>query len=1003
MEKIKSERHDDWPRHIAGLEGTMYQPRHIDRLSPGSAPWRCVAMLLAVCLLALLGGAARGQQLPLRNFGQLDGLANLTVTALAQDRAGYLWAGTENGLYRFDGSRFHRYGRLQDSSVTSVTALHVDPAGRLWVGTDHGLLLLDGQRLTPVRRIDGKALEVKAGQHFASVDANHLLVQSNGRLQQVQADGKGGWHGVPVFTPAQTTAQPELTDLAGILREPDGTLWLGCQTKLCRYRDGALVMLGGADGLPERRWHALLRDLAGALWVGASDRLMTLAPREQRFSDRTPGHYGELENGLPVALAQNIDGHLISASDNGLFRAGAGGWEHYGGEHGVYFGNGVHALLFDHDGDLWLGFSGRGLVQWQGYRHWENWAKAQGVPDDDVWSLLRTRDGVLHAGTGHGLAQRRDGRFIADTAEHANAQPWGALAEDSQGDLWAGSFNGMLIRRDRRSGQSRVVARLQDKIIYRLLFDDAGQLWISTDRGIYLIADPRHASAPQRVEPAVALLGVNAGFPSACRDARGRLWFASPYGLLRLEGGRWSRPVPASGDHVFDHVACDGETLWLGESHGTRLWRADASQQQLQLHPFKHELLEGRLIQSVLLDRRHWLWLSTDTGLMVWNGSRWRLFNQQSGMIWNDTNQNALYEDRDGSIWVGTSNGVSHLLRPEALFAPYTIPLHLVSMRYGGAALTGASAPWNGAAVEVQVAAPLYRNHEALSFRYRLLGQEDAWSTSNNGELRYAALAPGQYRLQIVADDTALQASSATLELPLTIHPPWWQTRWAYAAGTLLTLGLVGLLHRYRVARVLRQQALLEQRVAERTAALEASREEHRLRALKDGLTQAWNRTALMERLALMTAPGAPPFLLVLLDLDYFKRVNDTYGHLAGDEVLREVVRRAQALLRASDTVGRYGGEEFMLLMPGLDMGGGGPRLEQLHRAIGAEPVSVDGVGPLPVTCSAGVVVGQPGLRLSAEQWIGLADEALYRAKALGRNRIEYAAEAAALALQKND
>ncbi|MES2350093.1 MAG: two-component regulator propeller domain-containing protein [Pseudomonadota bacterium] len=234
-----------------------------------------------------------------------------------------------------------------------------------------------------------------------------------------------------------------------------------------------LTVQGGEQGLPRRRWHALLRDAAGALWLGASDRVMTLAPGGQRFEDRTPRDFGAAEDGWPVALAQNSDGRLIGASDNGLFRAGANGWEHYGGAQGVHFGNGVHALLFDRDGDLWLGFAGRGLVQWQGYRHWENWARAQGVPDDDVWSIWRTRDGALRLGTGHGLAQRRGAGFAADEGAAGSGQ-WGALAEDGQGDLWAGSFTGELLRRDRRDARSRIVARLPDKIIYRLLFDDAG-------------------------------------------------------------------------------------------------------------------------------------------------------------------------------------------------------------------------------------------------------------------------------------------------------------------------------------------------------------------------------------------------------------------------------------------------------------------------------------------------------------------------------------------------
>jgi diguanylate cyclase (GGDEF)-like protein len=958
-------------------------------------------MLLSTCLLLvllLLTGAVQAQQLSLRSFGQLDGLANLDITALAQDRAGHIWVGTSNGPYRSDGGRFHRYGTWQDFSEAYISALHVDPAGRLWVGSGGGLFLLDGARPVPVLRADGKPLLVRSGPHLVSIDAQHLLVQNEGRLHRVQPDGKGGWHGVPVFSLAQTTEHPELNDLYGVLRDPDGTLWMGCGRKLCRYRDGALAILGSAEGLPAEAWEFLLRDAAGTLWLGSVEHVMAMAPAAQRFSDHTPDPFTARENTSPRPLLQDGDGRLISASDNGVFRNAGGRWEHYGEAQGIRIGTGSHALLQDREGDLWLGLSGYGLVQWQGYRHWENWGKGQGLPDLDVWSLLRTRDGTLHVGTGNGIAQWRDHGFAVKTTGPGGNSPWSALAEDRHGDLWAGGFAGTVIRRDRLTGRSQVMAQL-DFVISHLLFDAAGQLWIITDRGVFLIADPQHASLPQRVRPPEGLLGRNAGFASACLDASGRLWFAGDQGLLRLANGEWSRPATARKDDVFNHVVCDGDTLWLTRSRGAQLWRADATASTLLPRQIEQDLLKGRLIHSVLVDRRRWVWLGTDTGLLVWNGSRWRHFNQQSGMVWNDTNQSAMLEDTDGSIWVGTSNGLAHLTRPESLFAPQTIPLELGSVRYGGIELRGDQAPWNGTALDVKLETPFYQNREALSYRYRLLGQEDGWSNSGNGEIHYAALAPGQYRLQMVADHGSLQLSSAILELPLTIEAPWWQRRWAYAGYALLSLAMVGLLHRYRVARMLRQQALLEQRVAERTAELEASREEHRLRSLQDGLTRAWNRVALMDKLTQMTAPDAPPFLLVMLDLDHFKRINDTHGHLAGDEVLREVVRRVQSHVRISDTVGRYGGEEFMLLLPGRDVNGVGPRLDQLHSAICAEPVRIDEAVSLAVTCSCGVVTGEPGLRLTPEQWIGLADQALYRAKARGRNRIEYATEAEARAL----
>ena len=701
----------------------MVQARN--RWTAGRVAWRGGIAWLAAALMWLSSVPAGGQQLSPRNYGQLDGLGNLVVLALAQDGAGYIWVGTENGLYRFDGNRFQRIDK--NLGYASIAGLHVDPAGRLWVAARQGLFLLDGERLLPVPRADGGALRVWSGQQFASAEAGNLLALSEGKLQRVRPDGQGGWHGVPFFHPAQIAAQPGMADITAVLRDPDGTLWMACGRALCRYRDGVLTVLGQAHGLPPQRWYALRRDAAGRLWVGASNRLMVLSADGQRFSDRTPEHFGAAQTAWPTPLVLDGGGALISVTDNGLFRLGAKGWEHFGPHQGLRVGSDLHALLLDRQGDLWLGVPGHGLLQWRGYRRWENWTREQGLPHDDVWSLLRSRDGVLHVGTGAGLALQDGGRFAMAADAVGKTHRWGGLAEDGHGDVWAGS-GGWLVRRDRRSGRERVVARLPVTFIYRLLFDDAGRLWICTARGLYLIDDPDGKPEARLVDAAASLLGGKAEFSSACRDTAGRLWFATDKGLLRLDrNGAWSRPLAARGDDFYRHVACDGDTLWLGDF--AQLWRADVAAPQLQPRRFEHKVLEGRSLVSLLVDRRHWLWLGTDSGLMAWNGRHWRLFDQQSGMVWNDSNQNALMEDRDGSIWVGTSKGASRLPRPEELFAPQTIPLRLASLRYGDAPLAGAVAPWSGAALDAQVAAPVHQNHETLSYRYRLVGQEEKWST----------------------------------------------------------------------------------------------------------------------------------------------------------------------------------------------------------------------------------------------------------------------------------
>jgi len=130
------------------------------------------------------------------------------------------------------------------------------------------------------------------------------------------------------------------------------------------------------------------------------------------------------------------------------------------------------------------------------------------------------------------------------------------------------------------------------------------------------------------------------------------------------------------------------------------------------------------------------------------------------------------------------------------------------------------------------------------------------------------------------------------------------------------------------------------------------------------------------------------PLSVLIFDVDYFKRVNDGYGHAAGDGVLREVARRCRELVRVSDLVGRWGGEEFVLMTPETPIEGAKVLAERLREAIAETPVALESGEIIPVTISIGVAGYRPG-DTELEAIVRRADEALYRAKAKGRNRVE--------------
>lgn len=166
--------------------------------------------------------------------------------------------------------------------------------------------------------------------------------------------------------------------------------------------------------------------------------------------------------------------------------------------------------------------------------------------------------------------------------------------------------------------------------------------------------------------------------------------------------------------------------------------------------------------------------------------------------------------------------------------------------------------------------------------------------------------------------------------------------------------------------------------------------------ATYDELTGLFNRARIIESLR-SELPRASrekqPLGLVIADLDKFKSVNDSYGHAIGDSVLREAAQRMHASIRAYDALGRYGGEEFLVVLPGCDLETTTMQAERLRVALCQSPMLVgDGVDstrfPLPVTASFGATACLPGENRSLEHMVKVADDALYEAKRLGRNRV---------------
>jgi two-component system cell cycle response regulator len=163
-----------------------------------------------------------------------------------------------------------------------------------------------------------------------------------------------------------------------------------------------------------------------------------------------------------------------------------------------------------------------------------------------------------------------------------------------------------------------------------------------------------------------------------------------------------------------------------------------------------------------------------------------------------------------------------------------------------------------------------------------------------------------------------------------------------------------------------------------------------REQATLDALTRIWNRRSILEILDReidRAQREKSPLSVVMGDLDHFKQINDTFGHLAGDAVLCEAVRRMKASIRSYDSLGRYGGEEFLLILPGCEAAAAERLAERMRLEIERQPLAWQ-TGPVPITASFGVTSLTAGVSVSAETMLRAADAALYQAKQQGRNRV---------------
>ena len=960
-------------------------------------PVRLLGAMLAMSQLMVPFAGA--QQYAFQEDRQNKGLNSLTVNCLLQDHTGVVWVCTENGLYQYDGSTYIRKGAEQGLLDSYIVSIHEDAGGELWVGTTNRLYHGDGKHFTALAA--ASEVHSRGGQLIGSTGPGHVLAVSDHQLfQMVRAGSEGRWQAEPYFAQPSLDAHPQLKAVSSVYASRDGSIWAGCGSSICQISGKNVRVWDAKQGVVPDTWAWFLEDSAGRLWARGFQHILQLSPHGERFANEDISPAPVTFNSPFLPIVEDARHRIVTRTDKGLAIWDQGHWQILDAGNGLS-GPGVLALMTDRDGILWLGTYGRGVERLLGSGDWETWASGHGLAGNMVWMMARDHSGTMWVATEHGIAtlDRAAGRFVPWHPNHS--VPSGqviSVQEDQEHGLWFSALTGQMVR---YAPQSRKMQQWKTPSGTRQAWQDStGRVWALTSSGLNTF-NPATGAMAKVKNSAVS----DQVFYEACEDAGHGIWFASQTALVHLSGNQWSKIKfpgrdPSNG---FATLACakDG-TLWVGGSSTGVLHVRVQGDVATAASPQPPPELSSAEIMFLTLDRRGWLWVGTGFGVYAFNGSRWRHLTEKDGLAWNDCNEDAFLDDTDGTVWIGTSNGLSHLLHPAAIFDQKGLRIVVTSAMLGKETVpvgSWASFAWTREPLRVHVASLPFDDRSSIVYKYRLIGLDQDWIATESPDLRYSALPGGDYRLEVYAEDADRDVRSPLAVLSFRVRPPWWNSL-AFEAAVLgiLLLLIYAVLH-FRERGLKARQARLEILVHERTEELEKekqqlteAREALHLQATHDALTGLLNRGAIFDvlnREMIRTRRDNGILTAVMIDMDHFKAINDSRGHMAGDEVLREVARRLVASIRPYDTVGRLGGEEFLLVMPDFDAAKDQDRLAIVHRAVCTEPMQFPG-GLVKVTCSFGVSILDGDLELSAEQFLDLADRAMYEAKRAGRNRIVY-------------
>lgn len=878
----------------------------------------CAVSMLALWGISVFSQPLRPQEYssrfqPSSTFTETVSFTHLTapsmlqsvVYSIMQDSRGFMWFGTKDGLYRFDGIRTLGFlnNPLDSTSISDnrILDIYEDHDGDLWIATQDGGLNRFNRTQATFTRYQPDSRSKTA------IRSNRVAFAYQDRSKRIWVASEGGLH---IFDKVKQTftvfnANPNIKGalpsnyVRSVLERKNGELWFGTVGGgVCRWNPESSTFTtfkhdkSNPQTIPDNTIHSMVEDSQGTLWLGTTRGLSAFHPETGKSENffNNPTNTRSLSENIIWDLLWSRDGKLWIATQNGLnlfcpetqdFMRFMGN-ETTNNEQSLPIGY-LNVLYEDSHGRLWIGMYGGGISIIDPFKRkfstirrsfGRNAANSsQMLPDNNIWAAIQAKSGNIWLGTVHGLAEcnlqtRALKSFHADTLKYGTmTDNFNHLACDSAGRIWCSTYGGGVNVFDTLrhrfvehygfdEGNPRSLPTDRVTVIYN---DKTNHIWVGTIMGLCRFQAKTRDFEPMFTGEHNTSRLTHPTIKYFLEDSKGRFWIGTAGGLniVNTQNGTVTK---------FKSIGRDTTTLThnnirqIVEDSQHRIWVATSGGLNLVMEPSSGKLedirfrrmttahgLPSNLISGVVEDSDGIIWIAHSIGICSFDPLQFRVlreYDASDGLQGQEFRATAIVNIRvpkhmptsafsDGMILCAGSNGINYFhpdslgidsARPRIVFTDFKTFNQSRQLPINISEAKEITLSHKDYLFSIEFAALDFTNTGKTRYAYKMEGLDKDWVESGEQRMAtYTNLSGGEYVFRVKACNHDGIWNEEGISLKITIIPPFWETWWFRSLAVCALAGGIMLGVRMRVRGVQRQNTLLENKVKERTAALQAS------------------------------------------------------------------------------------------------------------------------------------------------------------------------------------